>query len=250
VGLAILVDTVGRDNIGQWMGTALSSSSIGLIISPFLGGIVYQTAGYMAVFAMAMALITIDIIMRILMIDTLSAKKYLSNEQTNILNGDASAYNTFANQTENGDPSSPGSEAELDRLLSTPQATRLPAIFTLLRSPRALAAIYGIFVNVSILATFDGILPLFLKMTFHWNSLAAGLVFLCIAVPALTGPLVGMLSDRFGPRWITVAGSAATAVPLILMRLVQGDSLEQKVLLCFLLFLCGEWSRPFFLLQI
>ena len=36
VGLALLVDTVRRDEVGQWMGTALSSNSVGLIVSPFL----------------------------------------------------------------------------------------------------------------------------------------------------------------------------------------------------------------------
>src|SRR3954454_3158463 len=41
VGLAVLVDTVGKDEVGQWMGTAMSCNNIGIIISPLLGGIVY-----------------------------------------------------------------------------------------------------------------------------------------------------------------------------------------------------------------
>ena len=257
VGLALLVDTVGRDSIGQWMGTALSSSSFGLIISPLLGGIVYAKAGYMAVFGMAMGLIVVDILMRMFMIEKKTAAKYLPMDALTTENGfygtftDEEVRNDHASQHDhtnsNGgatgpnkshnDPSSP-----LEDRGDNPQKkrTRLPPVITLLGSPRLLAAIYGIFVNVSILAAFDGVLGLFVKTKFHWDSLAAGLIFLCIAIPALTGPLVGKLSDKFGPRWIAVAGCMLTAPPLILLRLVNHDSMDQKALLCGLLFLCGK----------
>ena len=280
VGLALLVDTVGRDSIGQWMGTALSSSSFGLIISPLLGGIVYAKAGYMAVFGMGMGLIVVDIMLRMLMIEKKTAAKYLPYEPNTTANG---FYGTFTdedaqendrsgpdhNRLSNGDVDEDDSRYDLasdqenDPLISKrnqpvhangysphqpseqengakiKKGTRLPPIITLLASPRLLAAIYGIFVNVSVLASFDGVLPHFVKLTFHWDSLNAGLIFLCLAIPALTGPLVGQLSDRVGPRWIAVAGCALTAPPLILLRLVDHDATDQKVLLCGLLVLCG-----------
>ncbi|SLM38729.1 mfs general substrate transporter [Lasallia pustulata] len=279
VGLALLVDTVGRDSIGQWMGTALSSSSFGLIISPLLGGMVYAKAGYMAVFGMAMGLIVVDVLMRMFMIEKKTAAKYLpsDNAPTNGFYGtftdaqtmendgsgpsrddqrngdlgeDDGHYDLFSEQEDdplirkrpqpaqaNGMPNNPSLEQEPS---TKPKSrTGLPPVITLLASPRLLAAIYGIFVNVSVLGAFDGVLTHFVKLTFHWNSLDAGLIFLCLAIPALTGPLVGQLSDRFGPRWIAVAGFALTAPPLILLRLVEKDAVEQKVLLCGLLVLCG-----------
>ena len=258
VGLALLVDTVGRDNIGQWMGTALSSSSFGLIVSPLLGGIVYAKAGYLAVFAMAMGLIVVDILMRMFMIEKKTAAKYLPAEA--LLPSESGIYGTFTDQQARENASrkpTNGSVNESNNELNGSTRSQLngsenrgsdakpkkrsnvPTVITLLSIPRLLAAIYGIFVNVSILAAFDGVLPLFVKTTFHWNSLAAGLIFLCVAVPALTGPLVGRLSDKIGPRWIAVAGCSLTAPPLILLRLVDHDSIDQKVLLCVLLTLCG-----------
>lgn len=279
VGLALLVDTVGRDSIGQWMGTALSSSSFGLIISPLLGGIVYAKAGYMAVFGMAMGLIVVDIVLRMFMIEKKTAAKYLpsDNAPTNGFYGTFTDEQTRENSAsgpdrddqENGDVEEDdgrydlSSEQENDPLIrkrsqptqangmpnkpppeqepsTKPKShTGLPPVITLLASPRLLAAIYGIFVNVAVLAAFDGVLPHFVKLKFHWNSLDAGLIFLCLAIPALTGPLVGKLSDRFGPRWIAVAGCTLSAPPLILLRLVERDEVEQKVLLCGLLVLCG-----------
>ncbi|KAL8826460.1 MAG: hypothetical protein Q9170_007393 [Blastenia crenularia] len=250
VGLALLVDTVGRDNIGQWMGTALSSSSFGLIVSPLLGGIVYAKAGYMAVFGMAMALIVVDILMRLVMIEKKMAVKYKPADEVTPANG---FYGTFTTQQSedhghtNGSISSGKRQDNADDapLLvnvskEPPRAKgKMPTILVLLGMPRLLAAIYGIFVNVAILAAFDGVLPLYVKTLFGWNSLNAGLIFLCLAIPALTGPLVGKLSDKVGPRWIAVAGCSLTAPPLILLRLVAHDSTEQKILLCGLLVCCG-----------
>lgn len=270
VGLALLVDTVGSENIGQWMGTALSCSSVGLIISPLLGGIVYDKAGYMAVFGMAAGLIVIDIVLRMFMIEKRTAERYVGksllvsggindnssappadNEGQSSTSGSTNSWDESSN-AENSTPPGFGiprydeNSALLPKNMQDgdqkPKGWSLPPVITLLGSPRVGAAIYGIFVNVSILATFDSVLALFVKETFHWTSLAAGLIFLCLAIPGLSGPLVGKLSDRFGPRWIAVSGCTLTAVPLILLRLVENDSTEQKVLLCVLLSLCGRFK--------
>ena len=250
MGLALLVDTVGRDKIGQWMGTALSSSSFGLIISPLLGGTVYAKAGYMAVFAMAVSLIVVDILMRLCMIEKKTAMKYRPLDSVTPDNGfygtftdpEHSSHEQSIDSTQQSKPYRDEEHAPLLEDGSSRKKSRMPTIIVLLGTPRLLAAIYGIFVNVSILAAFDGVLPLYVKYLFHWDSLAAGLVFLCIAIPALTGPLVGKLSDKVGPRWIAVAGCTLTAPPLILLRLVAHDSTKQKVLLSGLLVCCGWCS--------
>ncbi|KAA8571689.1 hypothetical protein MFRU_016g01550 [Monilinia fructicola] len=268
VGLALLVDTVGSDRIGQWMGTALSCSSVGLIISPLLGGMVYDKAGYMAVFGMAAGLIIVDIILRMFMIEKRTAERYMVKSLTSTNESGNGNFNTLPTEHEGQSSTSEGSNSwseSSNTANSTPpgfgipnydessallpkrttngnqnsKSWGLPPVITLLGSPRVVAAIYGIFVNVSILATFDSVLALFVKETFHWSSLAAGLIFLCIAIPGLSGPLVGRLSDHFGPRWIAVLGCTLTAVPLMLMRLVDNDTIEQKILLCALLFICG-----------
>lgn len=278
VGLALLVDTVGGEKIGQWMGTAMSMSSFGLIIAPLFGGIVYHRAGYLAVFLMILGLIVVDIVMRLFMIEKKHADKYYKSSS----NDDEAGYNTFNDErtnhntnTENNTPSyeslgASGSETsppasrqngttendERTTLLpskkdsktqrSSPTSSRqLPTIIILLIHPRVISNIYGIFVNVAIQATFDGVLPLFVKETFHWNSLDAGLIYLCLAIPALAGPVVGQLSDRFGPRWIAVIGCALTAVPLFLLRLVVENTVHDKVLLGSLLVLTGKFAFSF-----
>lgn len=209
----------------------------------------YARSGYMTVFAMALGLIVFDIVMRLIMIEKKKAAQYKPAIGT--ANG---FYGTFTQeQPSEQEPQNDSTQANKRQdnsqeapLLSNephktvPKKSKMPTILVLLGTPRLLAAIYGIFVNVSVLCAFDGVLPLHVKSLFGWNSLEAGLIFLCLAIPAMTGPLVGRLCDKFGPRWIAVAGCSLTAPPLILLRLVDHDSLEQKILLCGLLVCCGQ----------
>ena len=215
----------------------------------------------MAVFGMALGLICIDILMRLCMIEKKYAARYLPSGSVAPANG---FYGTFTN-SESSEPEDAHEQSqsianghtkhsndleEEAPLLSNGTTTHetttppkpkrhIPTILVLLSVPRLLTAIYGIFVNVSILAAFDGVLPLYVHSTFHWTSLPSGLIFMCLAIPALTGPLVGRLSDRLGPRWIAIAGFILSTPPLVLLRLVAHDSLEQKILLCVLLVCCG-----------
>ena len=49
-GLALLVDTVGHDEIDTSMGFVISFGNAGLLVSPFFGGITYSKLGYHAIF--------------------------------------------------------------------------------------------------------------------------------------------------------------------------------------------------------
>ncbi|KAK4503371.1 hypothetical protein PRZ48_004286 [Zasmidium cellare] len=69
VGLALLVDTVGPDEIGAAMGYVGLSMSLAILLAPLLGGIVFANAGYYSVYAMAFGLIVLDIILRFAMIE-------------------------------------------------------------------------------------------------------------------------------------------------------------------------------------
>lgn len=86
---------------------------------------------------------------------------------------------------------------------------------------------------------FDTVVPLFVKDTFRWNSTAAGLLFICVMIPGFASPLVGKLADRFGAKWLSVAGFAVSISPLVCLRFVSSNTIEHKVLLCVLLALLG-----------
>ncbi|KAF3052237.1 hypothetical protein E8E11_010958 [Didymella keratinophila] len=245
VGLAVLVDTVGRDEVGQWMGTAMSCNNIGMIVSPMIGGIIYEKAGKLAVFAIIISLGAFDIILRILM------NEPTKKTPTNAVTIEAAASSETLKEKSKSETQVsiavvsdlPTNDADTtSTTISSARSRRtgrLPGILTLLRSPHLLAAMYGIFVNECLVASLCSILPLFVHNTFSWTALPAGLLFLCIAIPAFGGPLAGWLSDRFGARWVAMSGFCSTTPLLVLLRIVEHDSLQQKVLLCALLTLVG-----------
>ena len=269
-GLALLVDTVHAEEIGFFIGCFSSSSNVGLLVSPFLGGLVYSQAGYYVLFAMLFAIIFFDILLRLVLVEKRDAKNWterpkydsygacidileqgrktdLQQKQLEINNN---ITESVANPSREEQYSSSTGEGERARMADNNSPikfhARTASIITLLKSPRLSVAIYGIFVNYALLATFDGALPLFVKRTFGWGSLGAGLIFLCIALPTLIAPLVGMLSDKYGPRWIAVCGFVLNAPSLVLLRQITHDATEQVVLLCVLLALFGTFIRESF----
>ncbi|KAL9613146.1 MAG: hypothetical protein Q9167_002311 [Letrouitia subvulpina] len=79
VGLALLVDTVGPHQVGEMMGVVMVSMSVAILVSPLLGGVVYERTGYYGVYCMAFALIIIDIILRLTMVEKKIAKKWIGS---------------------------------------------------------------------------------------------------------------------------------------------------------------------------
>lgn len=262
VGLALLVDTVGPDGIGQAMGYVGLSMSLAILVAPLLGGIVFHASGYYAVWAMAFGLLVLDIIMRVFMIEKKVAVKWLpaeevyetptkdsavkdqSNAETRVVSPDiemdAATKETVDENTQDQKKQTPSKPLPEN----APQPVkkfvdRLPAVIYLFSSRRVLAALWACVIQASLLTAFDTILPLFVRDTFGWNSLGAGLIFLPIVVVSFAGPAVGWASDKYGARWLATVGFVAACPFLILLRLVHKNTMDQKVLLCALLALIG-----------
>jgi MFS family permease len=264
VGLALLVDTVDRRHIGTAMGTISLSMSVAILIAPLLGGVVYAKGGYYAVFAMSFALIGFDIVMRLCLIEKKIARKWIPDEepdeepaeQTRSPDGKAEEKTDGKNNVEGTPtvvlPNAPNAisladptgspnfqQVDLNAIETPKKRMKLPPMFTLLANPRMLVALYGCLMQASLMTAFDSVLPLFASETFGWGSTGGGLLFLPLVLPSFTSPLVGHLSDKLGPRWFAAGGFVFMMPFLVLLRLVDHDSLRQIVLLCALLALIG-----------
>ncbi|KAL1622520.1 hypothetical protein SLS54_005086 [Diplodia seriata] len=77
VGLALLVDTVGRDDVGQAMGWVSMAMSLAVLVAPLLGGVVLERAGYDAVWAMAYALLGVDVVARLVLVEKRVAGRWV-----------------------------------------------------------------------------------------------------------------------------------------------------------------------------
>ncbi|KAH9906884.1 MFS general substrate transporter [Xylariomycetidae sp. FL2044] len=116
---------------------------------------------------------------------------------------------------------------------------QIRTIKLLLTNPRMIAALYGLVVEAGIMMGYDATLPLFVQSTFHWDSLAAGILFLAIFLPGFVSPLVGWFADRYGAKYPSFIGFCATVPLLVCLRFVTENTINHKILLGFLLAMLG-----------
>lgn len=83
VGLALMVDTV-PDKIGEAMGYSAIAMSMGLLVSPAIGGAVFAAKGYYAVYYIAFGCIFLDIILRLILIEKKIARQWISDEEESL----------------------------------------------------------------------------------------------------------------------------------------------------------------------
>lgn len=78
VGLALLADTYGS-KIGMAMGYSSIAMSMGLLVSPVIGGAVYNHVGYYAVYYIAFGCIFLDVILRLALIEKKVARQWIDD---------------------------------------------------------------------------------------------------------------------------------------------------------------------------
>ena len=241
--------------IKRRMGFVFSGMTGGFLVSPFLAGIVYDKAGYFPVFAMINAVLTTDLLLRATMIEKRSAEQWDNSRR--------SSSGSFTNSVEEslGSEQVKGTTIERLPLCDTSQAAmspiegsksqssgswfmrQFPTTTIIFRSPRLMTAVFGIFVYMTITASFDGALAQFVKRTFDFDSSRVGLIFIALSTPALFGTAYGILSDRCGPRHIALAGFATAALGLALSVVIYHKSTAQIAGLSILLVLIGKCAR-------
>lgn len=229
------------------MGFVLSGMNFGLLVSPFLGGIIYEKLGYYAVFYTSFSVIAFAFLLRLVTIEQSTAAVWLEEEgleetpereygdHENIHDGSDQSTLTRSNGGRQHVSEPTENTALLHGNLKKPLsrfARNYSTMATLLRSPRLKAAVYGSFTLFVLTTAFDGILPLFVIRTYNWNASGAGLIFLALTCPSVFGVVFGALSDRFGPKKVSLWGFGITTMSLSLLSLTTNSSIVSKVLLC------------------
>ena len=227
VGLALLADTVGRESIGQAVGYVSISMSMAILLAPLLGGIAYDKAGYYSVYYMAFGMIILDIFLRLLLVEKKVASRWVDVESTRQSEKPSEPDGTNRPATE-----TPHSEQAAPSQLGN--ATKL-----LLLSRRLWAALLCTIIQAMLLTAWDAVLPLYVNKLFGWHSIGGGLILLPLILPSFLAPLVGVWTDKKGPKWPCVIGFLFAIPFLILLRLVDHNGIRQIVLLCALLALVG-----------
>ena len=243
----------------------------GFLVAPFLAGIVYDNTGYFEVFILVLGVLAFDFILRAIIIEKKTAAKWrevdnppCTSSPGRATNGHHDAWyingrtrSATKDVAQNGviirkEPDEePDETSPLIRRISASSskckaakpnslfARLFPKMAVLLSSPRLDVAVYGCFTYMTIVASFDACLPLFVKRTFDWKSSGVGLIFLALTAPALFGAAIGALSDRYGPKKVSLAGFGIATLSLALLALINDNTITHKVFLAMLLVFVG-----------
>jgi len=182
VGLALLADTVPQDQLAQATGWISLGMSLGILIAPLLGGIVFDHAGYNAVFGVAYALIGLDIVLRLLLVEKKVAARWLPNSPAS--SGTSASVESGSNEAASPDDdakSGPAQDPEKARptVESDPppmnntsivqgfphrrhgrRRDRLPPVLSLLYSRRLWAALVCSLPQAALMTSFDSVLTI------------------------------------------------------------------------------------------
>ncbi|OTA83149.1 hypothetical protein M434DRAFT_84084 [Hypoxylon sp. CO27-5] len=259
IGLAMILDTVGPEHLGKVVGSIFSFISVGELMAPVIGGVLYEKTGYSGVFGVASGVLGLDFLMRLLVVEKKTAAKYYGEQPPDLRDEQQHTHNGYvtAPHDEDGGDREEG-PVESDALLSNKKQddedpykihyepnriVRALPILICFRSPRLIVGFSLAFVQASLLAVFDATIPTEAQSLFGFTSLQAGLLFIALDIPYLVlGPVAGWAVDRYGTKLASVVGFGYLVPVLILLRLPSDRLLfgtSNIILYCALLALNG-----------
>lgn len=227
LGLAIIIETVGQENLGKTMGTIFSFISVAGLFSPIIGGLLYEKTGYRGVFGVGIGLVCIDFVLRLLMVEKKVAAKYLEANS-----GDSGETSHEEEETEQT-PLLSSSSAVSNRYRLTEPKNRIVRSFPILllfHDSGLLTALWIGFMQALLLGAFDATVPLVASEQFGFNSLKAGLLFLPLGgADFFLGPVFGWCVDRYGTRPLSILGFTWLAPMLALLRIPTEGAITRKL---------------------
>ncbi|KAI9701810.1 MAG: hypothetical protein M1836_001154 [Candelina mexicana] len=248
-GLAMIQDSVGSAKLGQALGIVFSISTIGELVGPGLGGMLYDAAGIHAVYGVAVGFIAVDLIMRLLAVDSKTAattrnnishsdgRSDQENVETRLGTGEVEPCEDSPLLHKSNDNNDYKINAKLGGFVQA-----VPVLYCF-RDPRLVMAQFLGIVQGSILGLFEATVPTEAAALFQFSSFKAGLLFTTITIPYIfLGPLAGRAVDRYGTKLVATTGYVFLIPCLAILglpsqKLITGTG--NIVLFCAILLLNG-----------
>lgn len=250
VGMTIIVDTVTVKHAGEYMGHVAIALNAATFVGPFLGGVVFDQAGYNAVWGTIFGFVGLSTLLRSLMVEQGARMRMarLGSEASSMYSelGLATSFSdnhmhSLRNDDQGGSLPVTNIEPQVQSQEANSSSTRsrLPVLLKLTLSMRMIVALLGVCVQAMIFTGFETVLALYVQEIFGYGPFEAGLMFIPLTVPSFFAPLLGRIIDRTTPRWALVLGFLWLCPVLVVTRFVTYNSIGQKVLMCSLLTLIG-----------
>lgn len=203
-------------------------------------------------FGVSAAIIILDFILRLLMIERRKASEYIDwDAEHNSNSGSEESESDEESVANEGDEETPllngeGQQNSKDKLAAyflgetkSHFAQKVP-IIRALRSPALVMSLVLSVAQAILLGAFDATVPTVAEKFFDFSSLAAGLLFLPLGVMDLAiGPIGGWCTDKFGTKATSVVGYIYLTPMLFLLRLAKPGGAPEIAVFCVLLGLCG-----------
>ncbi|PQE22036.1 MFS transporter protein [Rutstroemia sp. NJR-2017a BBW] len=200
IGFATVTDILSRDAIGFGISLMISFANAGTVTGPVVSGLLIETAGYWVTWSIPLIVLAIDLLARLIMIE--------------------SPYNILPSSDEDADTGS--SDPLCDNSEAPPSAGSFWRI--MMCDGRVVACLLIVFTSVSVTTSFEATLPFQVQQKFGWDLRAVGLLFAGLVIPGvLIGPLAGWIRDRVGARPPVVVCSVIQAVILGLLGVAGRD---------------------------
>ncbi|KAI5475475.1 MFS multidrug transporter [Pseudohyphozyma bogoriensis] len=226
LGLSLIVDSVPEERVGQVMGQVMIGFSVGTVIGPPVGGVLYERMGYRAPFVFALCLLFVDLVLRMVLIEKHVALKWVRSG-VDVPGFEAPGYVAPTSPAAPSiplDSNAPPSKAQKkEEEENKPVPSQLSALLSMMVNPRAMTAfVLTLFYGIVLGGTLDTALTLWLEHQYGLNSLGAGLVFLGAVVPSfVASPLAGWGSDKIGAKLIAVGG-IILSIPAYSLLIIPG----------------------------
>ncbi|KAI0367508.1 MFS general substrate transporter [Pilatotrama ljubarskyi] len=224
-----------RPRRSEQLGLAMMGMSLGFLIGPPVSGALDERFGFRGPFIFGIIVTGIELIGRLLIIERKEAIRHDASFTTLVGRRNNSsptlAYGTTAQDEKRDQPVEASAREARGEGAETTEATgRAPSrggtetetqeqggeqdpvqlsiprlLFKLVRSPRALSAIYLTLSFGIMLTSLEPVLPLYLQETFGLDVSKIGLVYIVAVVPSfVSSPLSGWYADRGGTTTSTI----------------------------------------------
>ncbi|KAK4704320.1 hypothetical protein P7C70_g1898, partial [Phenoliferia sp. Uapishka_3] len=215
LGLALASDSTPETRCGSVMGFVMSGSSIGLIIGPPIGGLLYAKLGFLAPCVFALGLVAVDFTLRLLIIEKHEALIWIKAGVV-VPGFEAPGYSGPEGEESKEEAVEKDSEvSKIFELEDEKETKAWRAILKAATSVRPLTNFGLTLLNAFILAgAIDTGLTLYVESVYGLDSFGAGLAFIAAAIPStIVGPISGWLADRYGVKIVCTFG-IALSIPI------------------------------------
>ncbi|KAF9302292.1 hypothetical protein BGZ74_005558 [Mortierella antarctica] len=211
LGLALITDVFPAEVLGVQMGKALIGYTLGLVMGPPLGGMLYEHGGYQAPFIFIGIVTLIDFGCRALIIE----------EREEIVK----ALRLQGKQSEAIEE-----KAEVVAARKKERMEERTSFWKLLKNRRLVGCVIVTACNAFVFSGAEPTVPLHLAKTFDLTSERIGLVFMAFSLPTLTAPISGALSDKLGAKVVCFVSLLLCGAGVVATGIFQ-NSLTMIILL-------------------